>query len=215
MGYAVPAVLIAIIWNDFWGLIIPLLGIALALNLLLAVWVAAKACFMISDARASGALDLLLTTPLSPRAIVDGHGEALRRQFFLPFMVLTISEIIIASALETRTEGTGLSVVLTGVAAAFLGAQLVAVGWFGLWTGLTTKKPAHAVVKTILWVMVLPLAPLAFCGCLFPIVYVVKDAIFIRYASSRLHKHLRAIVTEGLPAKAVPRPRLIPARKDQ
>jgi hypothetical protein len=145
----------------------PLLGAGLALNFLLAVWVAARACFMISDARASGALDLLLTTPLSPRAIIDGHCEALRRQFFLPFMALTISEIIIASALETRTGGTGLTVVTTGVAAAFFGAQLVAVGWFGLWSGLTTKKSAHAVVKTVLWVIVFPIAIVPFCACLF------------------------------------------------
>ena len=201
-GYAVPSVLIALKWNEVRVLIIPLLGTALVLNFLLAVWLAAKACFMISDARASGALDLLLTTPLSPRTIIDGHDEALRRQFYLPFVALTISEIVIASALETRTEGTGLGVVITGVAAVFMGAQLVAAGWLGLWTGLTTKKPAHASMKTILWVMVLPLATLPFCACLTPVVYLVKDAILIHYARSRLHKQFRTIVTEGLPMKA-------------
>ena len=85
-----------------------------------------------------------------------------------------------------------------------------AVGWFGLWTGLTTKKSANAVVKTILWVLVLPMATLPFCACLFPM---VKDAIFIHYARSRLHKQFRTIVTEGLPAKAATWPRLMPGAK--
>ncbi len=201
-GYAVPSMLIAGIWNDVRVLMVPLLGAALGLNFLLAVWVAAKACFMISDARASGALDLLLTTPLSPGAIVDGHGEALRRQFFLPFAALSMAEVIIAAALDVRTERAAFAPVATIVGAAFMGAQMVAAGWFGLWSGLTTKKPAYAVAKTILWVMVLPAATLPLCACLFPVVALLKDAILANYASSRLHRQFRVIVTEGLPAKA-------------
>ena len=207
-GYAVPSLLIAFIWNDVRLLIIPLLGTGLALNFLLAVWVAARACFMISDARASGALALLLTTPINSSEIIHGHGEVLRRQFFLPFVALSISEVIIAAVMDVRTERAAFGPVVTVVAAVFMGAQLVAVSWFGLWTGLTTKKPAHAVVKTILWVIVLPLITLPFCTCLFPILYLVKDAILTNYASSRLHKHFRTIVSEGLPATAVAWPRL-------
>ncbi len=214
-GYAVPAMLIAVIWSDVRVLIFPLLGTGLALNYLLAVWVASKACFMISDARASGALDLLLTTPVGPGAIIDGHAQALRRQFFVPFVALSISEIIVAAALDVRvTEGAAFAPVAAFVVAAFMGAQMVAVGWFGLWTGLTTKKSAHAVVKTILWVIVLPAVTLPFCSCLLPLVYLVKDAIFVNYARSRLHQQFRTIVTEGLPAKAAAWPRLLPARKD-
>jgi len=128
-GYAVPAMLIAVIWNDVKVLIIPLLGTALALNFLLAIWVAAKACFMISDARASGALDLLLTTPVTPRAIIDGHGEALRRQFFIPFVALSISEVTIAAALDVRAEGVAFGPVITCVAAAFMGALSAGSGF--------------------------------------------------------------------------------------
>jgi hypothetical protein len=210
-AYAVPAVLIAVIWSDVQLLIFPLVGFALVLNFLLAVWMGAKACFMISDARASGALDLLLTTPVSPTAIIDGHGEALRRQFLVPFVALSISEVIIAASLDVRLGGEAFGPVITCVAAAFMGAQLTAVGWFGLWMGLTTKKSAHAVAKTILWVLVIPLATLPFCACIFPM---VKDAIFIHYARTRLHKHFRTIVTEGLPAKAAAWPGLMPARKE-
>jgi ABC-type transport system involved in multi-copper enzyme maturation permease subunit len=205
--YVVPSMAIAIVWNDIRALMFPLLGAAFVLNFLLAVWVAARACFMISDARSSGALDLLLTTPITPREIVDGHADALRRQFKIPFAALSISEVVIAAILDMRAEGVALAPVITCVAAAITGAQLLAVGWFGLWAGLTTKKSAHAVVKTILWVLVLPTATLLFCACLFPIVFLVKDAIFIHYAQSRLRTHFRTILTEGLTAKAGEWPR--------
>jgi len=197
--YAVPGTVIAIVWRKIDALIFPLFAVAIALNFLLAVWVAARACFMISDARASGALDLLLTTPIKPSDIIDGHVEALRRQFMVPFVALSLSEVVIGAALDVRAEGFAMTPVITCVGAAFMGAQLTAVGWFGLWTGLTTKRSAHAVIKTVLWVLVLPWATL-FCWCLFPVVYLVKDALFINYARTRLYRQFRTVISEGIAA---------------
>jgi hypothetical protein len=194
-------------------LLFPFIASAVAVNVLLAIWVAAKACFMIADARSSGALDLLLTTPLRPQQIVDGHVTALQRQFLRPFLALTIIELIVVVLLldyssDVLTSGTELlsAVLITVVTATVLGAQLFSCAWFGLWCGLTSRKPAQAVVKTVLWVFVLPFF-VGMCACLGPIVILIKDAVLISYASSQLSSQFRRYITEGVPAKAGPWPR--------
>jgi ABC-type transport system involved in multi-copper enzyme maturation permease subunit len=211
---AVPATIIAATWKSAGVLFIPFIIAAVALNFLLAVWVAAKACFMISDARTSGALDLLMTTPISPVQVINGHMEALKRQFIAPFVALSVAEVGIVALLDINTAGElALAVVLTMVAAGLMGAQLMAVAWFGLWTGLTSKKSAHAVAKTILWVLVGPML-LIWCWCVWPVLTIVKDAIFINYARNRLHQQFRNIITEGVQLKPMPwsRPRPWPPK---
>jgi ABC-type transport system involved in multi-copper enzyme maturation permease subunit len=198
-----PAIVVSVAWKPPTLVFMPFVAVALILNLLLAAWVAAKACFLISDARASGALDLLLTTPISPAQIVDGHMEALKRQFIAPFVTLCVAEVGIVALLDITTSGElALAVVLTLVAAGLMAAQLMATAWFGLWAGLATKKPAHAVAKTIIYVIVLPTLLLG-CWCLWPVITIVKDAIFINYARNRLHQQFRNIVTEGAPSKTM------------
>jgi hypothetical protein len=208
----VPAIIISVAWKPPTLVFMPFVAVAVILNLLLAAWVAAKACFMISDARASGALDLLLTTPISPAQIVNGHMEALKRQFVAPFVTLCVAEVGIVALMDITTAGElALAVVLTLVAAGLMAAQLMSAAWFGLWTGLTTKKSAHAVAKTIIYVLVLPTLLMG-CWCLWPVITIVKDAIFINYARSRLYKQFRNIVTEGAPSKPMAWRKPVPPR---
>jgi ABC-type transport system involved in multi-copper enzyme maturation permease subunit len=217
-----PCVVGSFLWKNTTVLIFPFIGIALALNFLLATWVAAKACFMISDARGSGALDLLLTTPIGPRQIVDGHMEALRRQFMAPFILLTLIEIAalrnffdFSNPYEAAGEF-GLLIIVVLIVSGLFAGQLMAVAWYGLWSGLTTRKVGHAVAKTIIFVVIVPLIfSFAFgCGLLWPVITTVKDAIFINYARSRLHQQFRNIVTEGAPSKTMAwsRPRQWPPK---
>lgn len=197
----VPAIIVSAIWKSPTLIFMPLVAVALLLNLLLAAWVAAKACFMIADARASGALDLLLTTPISPAQIVNGHMEALKRQFVAPFVTLCIAEVGIVALLDiTTADKMALAIIVTLIGAGLMAAQLMSAAWFGLWAGLTTKRSAHAVAKTIIYVLVVPTLLMS-CWCLWPLITIVKDAIFINYARSRLHQQFRNIVTEGAPSK--------------
>lgn len=212
--FGVPFLVLSLIWDQRSWLLVPFIIAGVSLNLLLAVWVAAKACFMISDARSSGALDLLLTTPTNPQQIIAGHIEALKRQFMAPFIALTIVELCVVTqmldySINRATAGVELAMaaLLTTIAAGIFAAQLMSAAWFGLWCGLTTRKSAHAVVKTLLWVIVIPTS-FAMCWCLWPVITLIKDAILINYATKRLHAHFRTIVTEGLPAKAAAWPRL-------
>jgi hypothetical protein len=204
------ALAVSLYWRGASALIFPFAVVALALNFLLAVWVAAKACFMVSDAHSSGALSLLLTTPVSPQQIVDGHLEALKRQFMAPFIALTILQVLVVvnftdfSRNPVTTGGElALAVVITLTISGVFATQLNAVAWFGLWSGLTAKKAAHAVAKTITFVLIIPGVFMG-CWCLWPIFAVVKDAIFINWARNRLQQQFRNIVTEGAPVKLTP-----------
>jgi hypothetical protein len=200
--FAVPAIVLAIFWRRPSVVMFPFFAAAVGLNLLLGIWVAAKASFMIADARDSGALALLLTTPISPQHIVDGHMEALKRQFVTPFVSLCVIEVAIVALFDFRGGGElALVVVVTLILSAIMGVQLVSSAWFGLWLGLVNKKPAYATAKTILYVFILP-AVLGSCVC--GVITIIKDAILINYARNRLQQQFRNIITEGAPAKPTP-----------
>jgi hypothetical protein len=212
--FGLPFIALALAWIQASLLLGPFIVCAVATNLLLAVWVAAKACFMISGARSSGALDLLLTTPIDQGQIIAGHVEALQRQFVAPFICLTAVEFLVtvflldysadpSNAITAFASATAIIIVV----AVLFAAQLFASAWFGLWCGFTTRRPSQAVVKTVAWVIVLPIF-FGMCSCLAPVLFLIKDAVLINYASSRLHAQFRTIVTEGLPAKAATWPRL-------
>ena len=61
-----------------------LFGALLLLHLGLALWVASEACHLFAEARDSGALEILLCTPLSIREVLDGYLLGLKRLFDRP-----------------------------------------------------------------------------------------------------------------------------------
>ncbi len=73
--------------------------------------------------------------------------------------------------------------------------DLVAAAHFGMWMGLSQKKPAKAVTKTVLYVLVFPVVA---AGCVYawPLLSAVKNIMFINYAQEKLRKHFRSIITE-------------------
>ena len=116
----------------------------------LKVWIAGEACFQLVNDRRAGTLELLLSTPLTPREIVRGQWLALRRQFAGPIMVLLVLEMLIVP----RSLGWWLAILnpLMFVADAF------ALGWAGMWVGLTSRSTTQALTKTVVLLLVLPWA---------------------------------------------------------
>jgi len=114
----------------------------------LKVWIAGEACFQIALDRRGGTLELLLSTPLTPREIVRGQWLALRRQFAAPILVLFALELLVVP----RSMGWPLASLnlLLFVADAF------ALGWAGMWFGLTSRSSTHALTKTVLLLLILP-----------------------------------------------------------
>src|SRR3954465_2699918 len=72
-----------------------LFGGALILNYLVVGWVASQACSFFPEGRTTGAMELLLSTPISIKTVLEGYAMALKRQFFWPVACLILAEAIL------------------------------------------------------------------------------------------------------------------------
>lgn len=180
-----------------------LFGVMLLVHLTLAVWVAAEACHVFSAARDSGALELLLCTPMSAREVVEGHLMGLRRLFFKPVaLLLTVEVLLLAGQVYLiGVRGASLEVCLgvtlvAGICLAGVVMDLAAVIRYGMWQGLSNRKPARAVTRTVLHVLILPLS-LGLCsGPFLPLVWVIKNLVFANYAQDQMRRQFRSLLVE-------------------
>lgn len=144
----------------FWGQINWLVLVVFYL------WAASQAGRFNLEAKRSGLLELILVTPLNGEEIVEGQWRALLRLFGWP--VFLVAAVQLAGAILARRSSLGMtaasglasSPVLFVMSAAAGGAttigNLVALVWFGMWTGLTSRNASVATLKTILFVQVVP-----------------------------------------------------------
>ena len=137
--------------------------------LALFLWMATQASRFLVDAVRTGAMELLLVAPVNPPQIVRGQWSALRRTFLFPALLVVglkvAGGIVVAlefqKSMSSAGAGPGFNFIqyhMVNIAAAVVNflADLLAVGWFGMWMGLTTKKTTMAVVKTFVFVVALP-----------------------------------------------------------
>jgi hypothetical protein len=132
----------------------------MVLNLLLKVWIASEAGRQIAEDRKQGALELLLSTPLSIDEILRGQRLALQRQFLGPLMVTLILGVVFMLApmkdtsvdLDSRTAW--IAFWLGGIV--LLVADVVAFYWVGMWQALKSKNPIAAIIGNLLRIVVFP-----------------------------------------------------------
>jgi hypothetical protein len=134
----------------------PAFVIALFITFGLKVMITTEATRRLSEDRQSGALELLLVTPLPPEEIVAGQRAALFRQFRMPLAILTLLNlllvVLVAREVNNSTdEGIFLTMFLGGILALFADAYVLGV--VGMWSALTTKRHTRAVLKTIRYVL--------------------------------------------------------------
>jgi len=168
---------------------------------------AVHACRFFAEARRTGALDLLLATPLTSREIVSGQWQALRRTFLWPLIVffisafapLPIQALRLAWAKGTLDGAAVISHLFGGGILLFLFVLMAmdfsAIGWFGMWLALSLRKPALATGLTILFLVLLPL----FAFCLWPLLF-VADAVLIAVSWSKVNQDLRKRMAEQFQA---------------
>lgn len=207
-------------------LAIPLGGF---LHLLVHIWIATQASRFFVEARQTGALELLLSTPLEGGEIVRGQGKALVQMFLLPMVVVTLLQVSMAvyqtgnlAAAATVPAGNFaldhymLIQVISNTIAFITGC--IALGWFGMWAGLTSKKPSTATLKTYAFVQILPgiaismatglaYALIGFFGpsvaglnslmiyspAFTTLLIVIKDIAFVYWSRRHLYSHLRTV----------------------
>jgi ABC-type transport system involved in multi-copper enzyme maturation permease subunit len=131
----------------------------LVLNLMLKSWVATEAGRQLAEDRKLGALELLLSTPMTIHDILRGQLLALRRQFLAP-LVLTLITIFVfmwATLREPDSEDMRSFVRLLCIGGmVMLVADLIALYWVGMWQALAAKNPNRAASATIARVLILP-----------------------------------------------------------
>ena len=152
---------------------------------------------MFADHRRSGALELLLSTPMTGREIVRGQMLGLARNFcwpFVAFLALLFAPVGVQlmSAIATG-NWQEILVAFSGSLASGLYAvrfviDLVALCYVGNGLALTLRRPQSAPTLTLLFVLILPsmLSP-----CLLDI---VADIVFIAWGASKTGQDLRALL---------------------
>ncbi|MDB4745831.1 ABC transporter permease [Verrucomicrobia bacterium] len=134
---------------------------AFLVQLILKCWVGAEATTRFGDDRRSGALELLLCTPIRIRDIVSGHWQSFYWQFFWPvFFVLLIDVVFLLDPLTSRVafaDSTLFFWVKIFVASMILFIiDLYALSWLGMWKGLSGRFVNRAIFSNLISVLALP-----------------------------------------------------------
>jgi len=124
----------------------------LLLTLILKVWVAIEASHRFNHDRHSGALELLLSTPLDVAEIVRGQLQALKRQFLWP--AVSVLAVLFLFVLSEKAKGGLVSWWLGSMA--MLVADLVSIAYIGMWLGLKGRYATRASGATLARILVLP-----------------------------------------------------------
>lgn len=176
---------------------------AFFLKLLFAV----ETCRFFVESRHNGTLELLLCTPLSNQAIIQGQMKALARAYAWPFVALLLLTVLpVLWKFEFNFSQGPFHVVqdlgklgfTTGALIVRLVADVLAILWLGTAVALTSKRPGLAPAWTVLLVLVLP-APLSFC-----FFDLFLDLIFISWGTNKCRLDLRRLVAEQYQAFSEP-----------
>jgi hypothetical protein len=106
---------------------------------------ASQASYPLAEARRSGAIEMILSTPLRPEEFLEGHKRTLFRQFWPSLAMLAT-----ASFICPIFGGSGAEVfVFSAIFCAFLIVGAGAFAYVGMWMGLKHPKPNTAFFYTI------------------------------------------------------------------
>jgi len=171
------------------------------------------------EAKRSGELELLVSTPLGARDIIAGYWRAVWRSLrgmwlLMAFLILLEFLMTPALLLRARPLGFGLMILRSGLHPVVAALDVIALCWVGMWFGLLARKPVLVAAWTVGLVIGLPwvisyvlmiclslgggfafrttLSPLyaLYLGGM-PLFDIAKNVFFIRWASQKLRTELR------------------------
>ena len=183
-------------------------------GLLFKCLVAIEASRRLSDDRQSGALELLLVTPLSIKQILAGQKRALWKHFRVTLFILFFFFPVLMWLMSRKNNHDPVSVII------FLGNMVVlltdfnALGWVGMWAGLRSRQHHRAVLITLArilflpWLLIILMAVTNFNGgsvgrvqfafALWFMAGVVNDFLWAKWARDKLRKQFRPCVASTL-----------------
>ena len=126
---------------------------AFILHTALKLWLGSESSRRLAADRRSGALELLLSTPLKVYEILQGQLKALARQFAGPaFVVLLADFCFLMAAQQHEPDWYLFWLWIMGM----LVADLVTLSWVGMWSGLRSRSINRASGEAVLCVLVVP-----------------------------------------------------------
>jgi ABC-type transport system involved in cytochrome c biogenesis permease component len=194
------------------------------MHLILKVIMAAESTRRFNQDLQSGAMELLLVTPLPVRDIIAGQRKALQAQFRRPVLMLSAINVLMLylalkfdPGLRQDSEGRHMVTVIFLGGALILWVDSFALTWVGMWRGVKSKKYPRAVLTTLTQITGLPwLAFFLFVAFMllgrpstsppepfvdgFVIVWFIVsaciDAVCIENARTNLAAHFRSVVAQ-------------------
>ncbi len=147
--------------------ILALLIITPAWYLTVKLGVAGTASQRLAEERTGGTLELLLSTPLKPEEIARGQWLAIKRQFLWPavatLVLIPVTAVAAAFFWTPMDTEERINWLATGAAMFFmLVADVAALGWTGMWYGISAKDAKQASGTTFAHIIALPNAMLCF-----------------------------------------------------
>ncbi len=125
---------------------------ALLVHAFLKFWITTEACRRFVADRKSGALELLLATPVKIREIVGGQLLALWKQFAGPTAVVVLADFVFL--LTERGETAWVLVWVAGIG--MLIADMITLSWVSMWMGLCSRNTNRATAAALVRILVLP-----------------------------------------------------------
>jgi ABC-type transport system involved in cytochrome c biogenesis permease component len=189
----------------------------ITLNSVLKVWLVSEACRHFVADRKSGALELLLSTPLTVREILRGQFSALLRQFAAPAGLVLFIEFIFLGT--HRDDPSWILVCAAGMI--MFAADMITLSWVGMWTGLTSRHANRASAMAVSWILILPWVGFAVLMTFLTLtdmpgnrflndkavtliwlgIGLVNDLVFAQWARRRLLEDFRQVATQRFEAK--------------
>ncbi len=135
--------------------------ITFGLHLIVKGMIAMQASRRLCEERRSGALELLLITPLEPWTILDGLWAALRKQFAGLLLLLMTMNVLLVWVMTSGSMRMPQDVIATFTLILLGGAVLAvvdfnALGWVGMRAALEGRRHHRTVMLTLGRVMLLP-----------------------------------------------------------
>jgi ABC-type transport system involved in multi-copper enzyme maturation permease subunit len=131
------------------------------LHAVLKIWVAWEASRRFAEDRNSGALELLLCTPLREQSIWQGWLNHLKKRFLAPIIALLLIDFMLMDGGLSASGWWGGDGVWGVAFIASMGmfiADTYTLCWVGLWQGLTARTSTLASLNCVLYILVLPAA---------------------------------------------------------
>lgn len=125
---------------------------AVVAHTVLKFWVATEASRRFSLDRQSGALELMLSTPISVKEIIRGQLMGLERQFAGPVLAILLADFVFLLACRHQS---GMVMLWVAGMAVFV-IDLITLSWLGMWRGLNSRRPNRASAAALARVLMLP-----------------------------------------------------------